>query len=298
MTSGFRIALASTLGAVLLAGCYPYRLDGADVVPTDSRLSAFGYRMAPLQSMDALGARHGLQVTEEVLDATSGPVALTRFEHGDPRPLIVFCGGNMFRRGSGAQAVLERLAPWGDVWVFDYPGYGDTAGEGMPDEFQAVGRAITARVERAFADGRDGKLVFWGFSLGGLVCGDLAGRTAVSSDVVLLGTFLSFDQVVRAGAAAKVGPLARLVQPVIGSDVPAYDIARSLKGYDGKAVVVASRMDAVVPWLASARLEMALRDQGVATVMIDLPSGDHSGIHEIPGVIARIGEAVGLSPLE
>lgn len=285
------------LCAILLAGCYPYPLDGADVVPTDSRLSASGYRMAPLQPMDVVGARFGLSVSEEILSAASGPVALTRFEHEVSRPLIVFCGGNMFRRGSGAASVLEHLSALGDVWVFDYPGYGDTAGEGLPEQFEAVGAAVSARVEQAFADGRTGDLVFWGFSLGGLVCGDLAGRTAVPSDVVLLGTFQSFDQVVRAGAAARVGPLAGLVRPVIGDDVPDYDIARSLEGYAGRAIVVATRKDAVVPWLASSRLEMTLREQGVSTVMIDLPTGDHSGILDVPGVTKQIGDTVGLNPI-
>lgn len=298
MTAGFRIVSASLFGAVLLAGCYPYQLDGSDVVPTDTRLAASGYRMAPLQPLEVLGAQYGLTVTEETLNAASGPVALTRFERGEARPLIVFCGGNMFRRGSGSDAVLERLSALGDVWVFDYPGYGDTAGEGLPEQFEAVGAAISARVERAFENDRKGDLVFWGFSLGGLVCGDLAGRTRVPSDVVLLGTFQSFDEVVRAGAAARVGPLAVLVRPVISDDVPAFDIARSLQGYGGKAVVVATRTDAVVPWLASSRLERALREQGVSTQMIDLPTGDHSGIHDVPGAMEQISDAIGLSPSE
>lgn len=278
--------------AVALGGCYPYRLSGDNVVPTDQRLAASGYRINPGLPLDEVGRGLGLTVTEELLPAPFGPVALSRFEHSEDRPLIVFCGGNMFRREVSGPKIVQLLEPLGDVWIFDYPGYGDTPGAGRPEEFEAMSTAIAARVDRAFAEGRSGDLAFWGHSLGGTVCGDLAGRAATPSDVVLAATFQSFDQVVRAGAAARAGPLAALVKPVIGDDVPAFDIVRVLDGYGGTAIVVGARDDATVPYLASARLEQALRRRGVSTQMIVLASGDHSRIHETPGLIARIGEAL------
>lgn len=262
------------------------------MVPTDQRLLASGSRLAPGPALAIVGQRLGLNVTEETLAASFGPVALTRFEHGEPRPLIVFCGGNMFRRSVTGPRMVEALAPFGDVWIFDYPGYGGSAGEGRPVEFDAMAAVVSARVDRAFAEGRQGDLAFWGHSLGGLVCSDLAGRSRTPSDLVLVATFQSFDQVIRAGAAARAGPLAALVRPVVGDDVPKLDIARSLAGYGGTAIVVAARDDAVVPWLASDRLERTLRRQGVETQRIDLSSGDHSRIHETPGLMAQIGTAL------
>jgi len=89
---------------------------------------------------------------------------------------------------------------------------------------------------------------------------------------VLVATFQSFDQVIRAGAAARAGPLAALVRPVVGDDVPTLDIGRSLAGYGGTVIVVAARDDAVVPWLASDRLEKALRRQGLATLRTSPPA--------------------------
>lgn len=278
--------------AVALGGCYPYQLTGDNVVPTDQRLASSGYRLSPGPALAEVGEQLGLTVTEETVSATFGAVALTRFEHAEDRPLIVFCGGNMFRREVSGQKIVQLLEPLGDVWIFDYPGYGDTPGAGRPLEFESMSAAIAARVDRAFADGRTGDLAFWGHSLGGTVCGDLAGRSDTPSDVVLVATFQSFDQVVRAGAAARVGPLAGLVRPVIGEDVPRFDIVRALDGYEGTAVVVGARDDATVPYLASARLEQALRRQGVATQLVILESGDHSKIHETPGLITRIGEAL------
>ncbi|HWQ85282.1 alpha/beta hydrolase family protein [Brevundimonas sp.] len=278
--------------SVVLGGCYPYRLSGDDVVPTDRRLAASGYRISAGVDLADAGRRLGLAVTEETIAAPFGAVALTRFEHAQRRPLIVFCGGNMFRREVSGQKIVQLLAPLGDVWIFDYPGYGDSSGDGRPREFEEMNAAIAARVDRAFGEGRTGDLAFWGHSLGGTVCGDLAGRSATPSDVVLVATFQSFDQVVRAGAAARAGPLGRLVRPVIADDVPGFDIARALDGYDGTAIVVGARNDATVPWEASSRLERALRRQGVATQLIVLASGDHSLMHEEPGLVARIGQAL------
>jgi pimeloyl-ACP methyl ester carboxylesterase len=287
-----RTLTVAALGTALLSGCYPYRLTGDDVVPTDARLTAAGARITPGVPLAQIGADLGLTVTEETLPASFGPVALTRFEHATPRPLIVFCGGNMFRRELTGQKIVPLLAPLGDVWIFDYPGYGDSGGQGTPDQFEAMSQTISTRVDNAFAMGRTGDLAFWGHSLGGMVCGDLAGRTDHASDVVLVATFQSFDQVIRAGAAQKAGPLGGLVRPILSEDLPRFDVGVALEGYRGTAIVVAARNDASVPFLASARLEQTLRREGVATRMIVLPSGDHSRIHDTPGLIDQIAEAL------
>jgi uncharacterized protein len=287
-----RSAALALAASAAVGGCYPYGLTGADVVLTDHRLMASGSRLAPGPVLADVGERLGLNVTEETLAASFGPVALTRFEHGEPRPLIVFCGGNMFRRSVSGARIVEALAPFGDVWIFDYPGYGGSAGEGSPAEFDAMAAVVAERVDRAFAEGRQGDLAFWGHSLGGLVCSDVAGRSRIRSDLVLVATFQSFEEVIRAGAAARAGPLEVLVRPVVGDDVPSLDIGRSLAGYGGTVIVVAARDDAVVPWLASDRLEKTLRRQGVATLRIDVPSGDHSRIHDTPGLMAQIQTAL------
>lgn len=293
----WRRGLIVGIAALAVGGCYPYRLTGDDVVPTDARLAATGYRLPPGQTLADTGERLGLTVTEERLPAAFGDIALTRFEHAQPRPLIVFCGGNMFRREVSGARTVELLAPHGDVWILDYPGYGDTPGAGRPDEFAQLAEAVADRVDRAVAGGRPAGVVFWGHSLGGLVCGDIAGRTEAQSDLVLMATFQSFDQVVRAGATALVGPLGGLVRPVIGDDVPAVDLAEALAGYEGAAIVVASRDDDVVPFLASARLEAALRRQGLSTRLVAIPSGDHSRIHEVPGLVTRVVETLeGVQP--
>ena len=248
--------------------------------------------MTPGTPLADIGARLGVTVTEETIGAPFGPIALTRFEHAQIRPLIVFCGGNMFRRELGGQRIVSLLEPLGDIWIFDYPGYGDSAGEGRPEQFATTGQAIAARVDRAFAEGRTGGLAFWGHSLGGTVCADIADRTEMASDIVLVSTFQSFEQVVRAGAAARAGPLGMLVRPVLDEDLPTYDIGRSLNGYAGTVVVVGARDDNTVPFLATARLEQALSREGVVTRMIAIPTGDHSRIHETPGLVPRIAEAL------
>lgn len=107
----WRRGLIVGIAALAVGGCYPYRLTGDDVVPTDARLAATGYRLPPGQTLADTGERLGLTVTEERLPAAFGDIALTRFEHAQPRPLIVFCGGNMFRREVSGARTVELLAP-------------------------------------------------------------------------------------------------------------------------------------------------------------------------------------------
>ncbi|RZJ39473.1 MAG: alpha/beta fold hydrolase, partial [Brevundimonas sp.] len=115
-----------------------------------------------------------------------GPIGATRIRTADTgRPLILFCGGNMFRRAAAGGYRAQVLAPFGDALMFDYPGYGDTAGLDNFANFRAVGEVVADEARRqADAEGR--KLIVWGHSLGGIVCAGAAQRA--HADLLVLET--------------------------------------------------------------------------------------------------------------
>ena len=111
-------ALAALSTAVALSGCMSVNVSEDAFFYPDSRLKA--------ENIVLPAGRPTAQAAETMtLSYAGGVVGATRVRTGRAdAPLILFCGGNMFRRSNGAGSVAEKLSPLGDVLMFDYPGYG------------------------------------------------------------------------------------------------------------------------------------------------------------------------------
>jgi len=282
--------------ALVLGACVPYRLGAADLLNTNAQIAARGETIAPGVPIRQAAPADAFRVSEEGVPAPWGEIALTRVESDPGRPLIVFCGGNAFRQDVRGAITARALSRVGDVWLFDYPGYGRSAGRGAPDEFDALVPALAARIERAFAEGRSGDLVFWGHSFGGGTCSRLAAAVKRPSSLVLVGAFQTFEAVVRARANRLAGPLGRLLRPAIAADVPDTDIVRTLAGYEGPIVVAASRADAVVPFSASAALARRLQTARLRAEFVTFDAGDHVRFQDWPNLHARVARGLAAAP--
>ncbi|WP_313412929.1 alpha/beta hydrolase [Brevundimonas sp.] len=105
-----------------------------------------------------------------VLRYAAGGIGATRVRAGAANtPLILYCGGNTFRRSAGGGAAARKLSPLGDVLMFDYPGYGDTVGTADIAHFRAV-TEVMARQARALADAESRPLIAWGWKPGETRC--------------------------------------------------------------------------------------------------------------------------------
>jgi fermentation-respiration switch protein FrsA (DUF1100 family) len=153
-------------------------------------------------------------------------------------------------------------------------------------------RTLAARVDAAFAGERRGRLVFWGHSFGGGACARLAAAVRTPSDLALVGAFRNYQSAVRTRARRLVGPLAVLVRPVIGADVPNADMVETLRAYQGAVIVAAIRDDEIVPLSASAQLERALRQAGKRTRLLVFTGGDHVRFHAADDFEPRMREAL------
>lgn len=107
---------------------------------------------------------------------------------------VLFCHG----KGGNVSTWAPALLPWHDglrlaFLVFDYPGYGKSGG--VPNESGCYAAADSAYAWLTLVRGVPaGRVLLYGFSLGGAIATDLAARVPVRA-LVLAGAFTSFPDV-------------------------------------------------------------------------------------------------------
>ena len=274
--TGRAAALATTLA---LAACVNVNVPEAHFFYPNARLAAEG------TVLPAGPAIPGAEVLS--LPYAGGSVAATRVRTGHAAaPLILYCGGNMFRRGAQGAGVARDLSPLGDLLLFDYPGYGDTPGEANFASFRAVGTVVAAEARvRADAEGR--RLVAWGHSLGGPVCAEVA--RAARADVLVLETTTPSTHAAVDEMLGLWKPIARVT---LAPALETVDIPATLEGYPGKVVVLEAGRDATLPPALSRQLARELKARGVATERLTFPRADHNNVGRQPDFVARVTAAL------
>jgi len=221
------------------------------------------------------------------LPYSGGAVGVTRVRTGRAEaPLILFCGGNLFRRSAAAGKTAAKLAPFGDALMFDYPGYGDTAGQADYASFMAAGTAV-ADAARAQADAEGRKLIAWGHSLGGPVCAQAAAY--MEADALVLETTTPST---RAAVDTMAGWARPLIRVTIAPNLDSIDIPASLQAYPGKVVVLEAGRDDTLPPALSRRLARELQAQGVKVERLVFPQADHNDVGAQPDFQPRVSAAL------
>lgn len=267
--------------AVALAGCIPVN------VPE----GAFFYPEARLQAENIVLEDGQPWPGAEVLSIPypGGAVGVTRIRTGEARtPLILFCGGNMFRRRVNTFSAARKLTPFGDVLMFDYPGYGDTPGTADVAGFRAAGEAVAAAA-RAQADAEGRPLIAWGHSLGGPICAEAA-RVTRADALVLEATTPS----ARAAVHQQAGMMRPFLRFDIAPGLAAINIPASLEGYAGRVVVLEAGKDDTLPPQLSQALARDLTAQGVQVQRLVFPAAGHNDIGRQPDFQTRLTAALAL----
>lgn len=218
---------------------------------------------------------------------TEGAIGATRIRSAAAdQPLILFCGGNMFRRATAGGSRAEILAPFGDVLMFDYPGYGDTAGLDSFANFRAVGE-VMADTARAQADAEGRRLIVWGHSLGGIVCAEAAQRAR--ADALVLETTTPGA---RATVDSQVGLMRPFVRVTLAPALSEVDVIASLDGYAGKIVVLEAGRDKTLPPALSQALARGLEAQGQRVERLVFPRAGHNDVGRQPDFQRRLAAAL------
>jgi pimeloyl-ACP methyl ester carboxylesterase len=188
----------------------------------------------------------------------------------DPaRPLIVMCGGNSMDRYSAGVSYAQKGLPWGDVMMFDYPGYGDSTGTPTPPALEAAIKAVVVKA-RAVSAGRP--IIFWGHSLGGFVCGKLASQVPETKALILETTARNAKEVVREWTP----PWMRLVVfPKISPSLARYDNARAIGGAKFPVLVLGAGQDKTLPVGLSRSLATALKEANVVVSYHEFAQAEH-----------------------
>lgn len=276
----FKRLLAVVCLAGLVSGCMTVSVPEGQFFYPDARIKAENIVLTPGPAVS------GGEVLS--LPYSGGAVAATRVRTGrSDAPLILYCGGNLFRRGVNGAAVAGKLAPFGDVLMFDYPGSGDTPGRADFASYRAAGDSVAASA-RALADAEGRRLIAWGHSLGGPVCAEAA--RAIRADALVLE---ATTPTARAAVDEMLGLWRPLVRVRMADALAAVDVPAALDGYPGRVVVLEAGRDRTLPPALSRILAQALERRGVDVRRLVFPRADHGDIPDQPDFVARVAAALG-----
>jgi pimeloyl-ACP methyl ester carboxylesterase len=202
-----------------------------------------------------------------------GGLAWTTIKHTAPSDaLIVRCGGNASTRQHSGYHYAMSTVPYGDVLMFDYPGYGETGGKASPQRFQAMSGELVPLV-REKAAGR--RIVLWGHSLGGMVCSELAARLPETSALIIETSARNAREVAQAWTPWYAALFVNIEIAPGFSDV---DVANALKGFKGPVLVLGAENDQTLPVHLARSVGKSLKDEGIEATYVEFKGGGHSNL--------------------
>jgi pimeloyl-ACP methyl ester carboxylesterase len=219
----------------------------------------------------------GYAVQDLVIHRGDRLIGITHAHHPQSQAIIVFCGGDSFHRSIEGGEALEALARNADVVLFDYPGYGESTG--TPTTAVILETALAVYDYAVALETSAGKKrVLYGFSLGGMVASQIAGRRAVDG-LVLEATARSAESWARSQIPWYAKPL---VKPRIEPGLASIDALVSLRHFAGDVLLLTSPSDHQVPAALSERMFRELRLNGVHAALVQFPASGHGGIPHSP----------------
>jgi uncharacterized protein len=265
MTRSRLRSLAALLGIALTpCGCVTVDVGLANLMAADR---------APRSAVLA----KGYAVQDLIIHRGDRLIGITHAHHPQSQAVIVFCGGDSFHRSIEGGEALEALARNADVVLFDYPGYGESTG--APTAAVILENALAVYDYAVALETSAGKKrVLYGFSLGGMVAAQIAGRRAVDG-LVLEATAPSADAWARSQIPWYAKPL---VTPHIEPGLASIDAIVSLRHFGGEVLLLTSPSDQRVPAALSLRMYRELRGLGVHTALVQFAGTGHGSIPHSP----------------
>ena len=218
----------------------------------------------------------GIELQHTRIDSEAGPIAITLAETDSDR-LIVLCGGNAADRKTSGAGYLSGRAQFGDVMLFDYPGYGDSAGTPTAAEIEQAIAAVAAAAKEHDPE----ELIVWGQSLGGFICAAMASDMLEDVDAVVFET--SARNAKEVAASWTPWYAKPFVTVTISDDLDAWDNVNALASFSGKVIVLGAGNDRVLPVSLSRSLAEDLEDAGLDTEYIEFEDAGHNNVGRHPG---------------
>lgn len=267
--------LAAGLSACLLTGC-SLPLDERSIFRPPSVEAGRGDAPAlTIRNEAALGGA----VTHDRLSADGMSIAVTRIRQNglEPgAPLILVCMGNATDRIRGGAAYAANLMAYGDVLLFDYPGYGDSTGTPTAANLMAIRGALMGHAESEAA-GRP--ILLWGHSVGGFVCAQMAGISDQIGGIVLETTAVDAAEV-----AGAIRPwYLPFIRVRVEDSLASFDTVDALATFPCPVLVIGAGRDTVLPVRLHRSLARRLEAEGIQTTYLEFPGAGHIDASRQPG---------------
>lgn len=270
-----------------LGGCVTVNVNESKVLLPMEKLDDRAKLGQTMRYSHQIKARN-IQSEHFAIPSPLGPLAASRLSRADNagKPLVVSCVGTSADRYRGGFYYTRKVIDNADVIIFDYPGYNDSPGEATAENFVTAGSAI-ADFLKAEKQRTGRKMVAFGHSLGGFVCADLVERSGVFDGMVIETSAQNIEQVVKARTPPVIGIF---LKPKIDNNLRAFDVARSLKDFDGPVLVMGAAKDKVLKVKLSRALYKTLKAQGNNVSYEEFENSGHEDVYQakkFPEVMRR-----------
>ncbi|HZF17211.1 MAG TPA: alpha/beta fold hydrolase [Steroidobacteraceae bacterium] len=257
--------LSATIVLLCLpGGCMHVRLGASDMLAPDD---------PPVAS--SLPA--GYVVEDALIRRAERVIGITRAHRPGNRVVVIFCGGDSFRRSREGGSVLAALARDADVVLFDYPGFGTSTGSPTPDALLDNARATADYVARLPHAAGQQRLLY-GFSLGGMVAAELA-RERPFDAMILEATAPDVASWARTQIPWYAKPFVRVDLDPVLADI---DSVRALQSFSGRILILAGGRDEQAPPALSRKLAQGLTALGRKAELREFPDAKHGEIYKAP----------------
>lgn len=255
------------LALCLLAGCTVAIDEETVFVPrkVEARAADASALEIPGQSGLEATVSHALIAAANLQIATTH---VTREGLGADEPLILVCMGNASDRVRSGLAYARKTMPYGDVLLFDYPGYGDSTGTPTASNLEAIRAPLIDHAE-AIAAGRP--ILLWGHSLGGFVCAQSAGESDAIKGIVLETTAANASEV----AASWKPWYMPFLNIRVADTLAGYDTPAALAKFPGPVLVIGAAKDSTLPVELHRSLQSQLKAQGANVTYLEYAVAEH-----------------------
>ena len=210
-------------------------------------------------------------------------VDTTETAAADPvRPLIVHCHGNSSNLYNNATYTALSLLPFGDVLQFEYPGFDKATAKASGLRRIANFDPMVATLAKDLnAQAIERPLLFWGHSLGGLICAELAAVVEQTDGLILEATGASAESIVQALAPKIAGPFVRYQ---LDDRLSAYSLSESLRDFDQPVLVLGAKQDKTLPVRLSQEVFATLKAEERDVSYAEFPQANHLSVKAQPSL--------------
>ena len=219
------------------------------------------------------------RVSHGFIETVENDIAYSLIERpGEMRRLIVHCGGNTAARKDSGTPYGLKLVEFGDAFLFDYPGYGNSPGKASVDTLQAMSHAVVDFVDKKAADGRP--VILWGHSLGGFVCADMASAFNRVDAIIFETSAPNAAEVADSASPWFAKPFVKII---IAGEVSRFDNVTALDGLGVPLLVLGAKRDKTLAVWLSRKLAADLETAGHDVTYHEFADANHVSVATADG---------------